>query len=75
MFWFIKGQAHEVRKRVTFDYKTFLCYLEWDSDMATFLLLLHILPPQSSKKKMQKISAAQAVQHLVVFHKVSGTEM
>ncbi|KAF5883276.1 uncharacterized protein DAT39_022964, partial [Clarias magur] len=42
---------------------------EWDSDMASFLLLLHILPPQPSKKKTQKISAAQAMDHLVVFHK------
>ncbi|XP_071357558.1 uncharacterized protein [Trachinotus anak] len=42
---------------------------EWDSDMASFLLLLHILPPQPTKKKTQKISAAQAMDHLVVFHK------
>ncbi|XP_030581778.1 uncharacterized protein LOC115777891 [Archocentrus centrarchus] len=42
---------------------------EWDSDMASFLLLLHILPPQPAKKKMLKISAAQAIDHLVVFHK------
>ncbi|XP_073320372.1 uncharacterized protein [Pagrus major] len=42
---------------------------EWDSDMASFLLLLHILPPQPTKKKTQKISAAQAMGHLVVFHK------
>ncbi|XP_029910306.1 uncharacterized protein LOC115361135 [Myripristis murdjan] len=42
---------------------------EWDSDMASLLLLLHILPPQPNKKKTQKISAAQAMDHLVVFHK------
>ncbi|XP_041666249.1 uncharacterized protein LOC121524802 [Cheilinus undulatus] len=42
---------------------------EWDSDMASFLLLLHILPPQPTKKTMLKISAAQAMDHLVVFHK------
>ncbi|XP_075315188.1 uncharacterized protein LOC142375144 [Odontesthes bonariensis] len=42
---------------------------EWDSDMASFLLLLHILPPQPAKKRMLKISAAQAMDHLVVFHK------
>ncbi|KAK3549822.1 hypothetical protein QTP86_014708 [Hemibagrus guttatus] len=42
---------------------------EWDSDMVSFLLLLHILPPQPSKKKTQKISASQAIDHLVVFHK------
>ncbi|KAJ8012627.1 hypothetical protein DPEC_G00044840 [Dallia pectoralis] len=42
---------------------------EWDSDMASFLLLLHILPPQPSRKQTQKISRAQAMDHLVVFHK------
>ncbi|MEQ2277031.1 hypothetical protein XENORESO_018326 [Xenotaenia resolanae] len=42
---------------------------EWDSDMASFLLLLHIQPPQPTKKKTQKISTAQAMDHLVVFHK------
>ncbi|KAJ8009753.1 hypothetical protein DPEC_G00094800 [Dallia pectoralis] len=42
---------------------------EWDSDMASFLLLLHILPPQPSRKQTQKISPAQAMDHLVVFHK------
>ncbi|GAA6231471.1 uncharacterized protein LOC108897147 isoform X1 [Lates japonicus] len=26
---------------------------DWDSDMASFLLLLHILPPQPTKKKTQ----------------------
>ncbi|XP_056331620.1 uncharacterized protein LOC130243470 isoform X1 [Danio aesculapii] len=46
---------------------------EWDSDMASFLLLLHILPPQPSKKKKQKISAAQAMEHLVVFHKSNNS--
>lgn len=38
--------------------------------MASFLLLLHILPPQPMKRKTPKISAAQAMDHLVVFHKV-----
>ncbi|XP_018552123.1 uncharacterized protein LOC108897147 isoform X2 [Lates calcarifer] len=42
---------------------------EWGSDMASFLLLLHILPPQPTKKKTQKIGAAQAMDHIVVFHK------
>lgn len=50
--------------------KLFLLPTEWDS--ASFLLLLHILPPQllKHKKKTQKISAAQAIDQLVVFHKV-----
>ncbi|KAG9260186.1 hypothetical protein AMEX_G16206 [Astyanax mexicanus] len=44
---------------------------EWDSDMASLLLLLHILPPQSpGRKKAQKISVRQATDHLVMFHKV-----
>ncbi|GAA6232819.1 uncharacterized protein LOC115361442 [Lates japonicus] len=37
--------------------------------MASFLLLLHILPPQPTKKKTQKIGVAQAMDHIVVFHK------
>ncbi|KAI4792374.1 hypothetical protein KUCAC02_033418, partial [Chaenocephalus aceratus] len=44
---------------------------EWDSDMASILLLLHLLSPQPAgrKKETQKISVAQAIDHLVVFHK------
>ncbi|KAJ8333619.1 hypothetical protein SKAU_G00416270 [Synaphobranchus kaupii] len=43
---------------------------EWDSDMASLLLLLHLLPPQpAGRKRTQKISVAQAIDHLVVFHK------
>ncbi|XP_065127690.2 uncharacterized protein [Paramisgurnus dabryanus] len=42
---------------------------EWDSDMATVLLLLHILSPQTSKKNTKRISAAQALDRVVVFHK------
>nr|XP_023659189.1 uncharacterized protein LOC111839474 [Paramormyrops kingsleyae] len=43
---------------------------EWDSDMASLLFLLHILPPPShGRKKMQRISACQAVDHVVMFHK------
>lgn len=41
---------------------------EWDSDMATVLLLLHILPHQTSKKNTKRISAAQALDRVVVFH-------
>ncbi len=48
----------------------FLVLTGWDSDVASFLLLLHILPPQHMKKKSLKISASQAMGHLVVFHKV-----
>nr|XP_055046934.1 uncharacterized protein LOC129432506 [Misgurnus anguillicaudatus] len=42
----------------------------WDSDMSTLLLLLHILSPQpAGRKKTNKISARQAVDHLIDFHK------
>lgn len=41
-----------------------------DSDMSTLLLLLHILSPQpAGRKRTTKISARQAVDHLVDFHK------
>lgn len=43
---------------------------EWDSDISSFLLLLHLLSPQASgRKKIQRISISQAIDHLVVFHK------
>ncbi|CAL8255739.1 unnamed protein product [Arctogadus glacialis] len=42
----------------------------WDSDMSTLLLLLHILSPQpAGRKRGHKISARDAIDHLVVFHK------
>ncbi|XP_014867488.1 PREDICTED: uncharacterized protein LOC106932999 [Poecilia mexicana] len=37
--------------------------------MASLLLLLHILPPQPGGQKSPKISASDAVERLVVFHK------
>nr|XP_055035666.1 uncharacterized protein LOC129423418 isoform X2 [Misgurnus anguillicaudatus] len=41
---------------------------EWDSDISSFLLLLHLLSPQASgRKKTHKISISQAVDRLVVF--------
>ncbi|XP_041958806.1 uncharacterized protein LOC121718053 isoform X2 [Alosa sapidissima] len=42
---------------------------DWDSDLATILLLLHLLPPTSKGKKHKKISAAEAGDHLVKFMK------
>lgn len=48
-----------------------LFFPEWDSDISSFLLLLHLLSPQASgRKKIQRISISQAIDHLVVFHKV-----
>ncbi|XP_032413320.1 uncharacterized protein LOC116730938 [Xiphophorus hellerii] len=37
--------------------------------MASLLLLLHLLPPQPGGQKSPKISASDAVERLVVFHK------
>ncbi|XP_007543316.1 uncharacterized protein LOC103131579 isoform X2 [Poecilia formosa] len=40
----------------------------WDSDLSSILLLVHLLPPTSKgHKKCAKISACQAVDHLVRF--------
>ncbi|KAJ8000805.1 hypothetical protein DPEC_G00184130 [Dallia pectoralis] len=46
----------------------------WESDLATILLLLHLLPPTSKGPKTAKIRASQAADHLVRFLKV-GTNM
>ncbi|XP_062275601.1 uncharacterized protein LOC133997895 [Scomber scombrus] len=40
----------------------------WDSDMASILLLVYLLPP-SGKKGAVKISIREAVDHVVKFHK------
>ncbi|XP_063055232.1 uncharacterized protein LOC134449289 isoform X2 [Engraulis encrasicolus] len=40
---------------------------DWDSDLATIFLLLHLLPPTSQGRKHKKISAAEATDHLVKF--------
>ncbi|XP_051784183.1 uncharacterized protein LOC114656238 [Erpetoichthys calabaricus] len=42
---------------------------KWDSDLATLLLLVHLLPPQPGGKRTAKISAADAADRLVVHHK------
>ncbi|KAL0978777.1 hypothetical protein UPYG_G00175030 [Umbra pygmaea] len=43
---------------------------EWDSDISSFLLLLHLLSPQASgRKRTNRISISQAVDHVVVFQK------
>lgn len=47
----------------------------WDSDLASILLLLHLVPPTAQgRKKPGKMSASQAEKHLVVFKK-SGTSI
>ena len=46
----------------------------WDSDMSAILLLLHLLPPSAQgRKRPGKISASQAVDHLIRFQKVYET--
>lgn len=40
----------------------------WDSDMASLLLLLHLLPPTAGRKRI-KISPNDAVDRMVHFHK------
>ncbi|TMS13370.1 hypothetical protein E3U43_018445 [Larimichthys crocea] len=47
----------------------------WDSDMSAILLLLHLLPPSAKgRKRPGKVSACQAVQHLIRFIK-TGTSV
>ncbi|XP_034147593.1 uncharacterized protein LOC114839093 [Esox lucius] len=41
---------------------------DWDSDMSSVLLLLHLLPPPPGRKKT-KISPTEAIDRLVHFHK------
>ncbi|CAL8238776.1 unnamed protein product, partial [Lota lota] len=41
----------------------------YDQEMASLLLLLHLLPPPPGGLKSPKISACDAVERLVVFHK------
>ncbi|XP_076137860.1 uncharacterized protein LOC143121386 [Alosa pseudoharengus] len=47
----------------------------WDSDLASILLLLHLIPPTAQgRKRPGKVAASQAEKHLVVFKK-SGTSV
>ncbi|KAJ7991200.1 hypothetical protein DPEC_G00294780 [Dallia pectoralis] len=41
----------------------------WDSDMASLLLLVYLLPPPAGKKGTVKISVWESVDHLVKIHK------
>ncbi|XP_056451866.1 uncharacterized protein LOC130386969 isoform X3 [Gadus chalcogrammus] len=43
----------------------------YDQEMASLLLLLHLLPPPPGGLKSPKISASDALERLVVFHKFS----
>ncbi|XP_072554962.1 uncharacterized protein [Paramormyrops kingsleyae] len=42
---------------------------DWDSDMASLLLLLHLLPPTAGRKRRAKISPSDATDKMVHFHK------
>lgn len=44
--------------------------LGWDSDLAALLLLVHLLPPTAKGKKMGKVSARDAADHMIKFVKV-----
>ncbi|XP_056464805.1 uncharacterized protein LOC130404185 isoform X2 [Gadus chalcogrammus] len=47
----------------------------WDSDMSAIILLLHLLPPSAQGRKWPgKISASNAVDHLIKFQK-TGTSV
>ncbi|XP_063058389.1 uncharacterized protein LOC134451923 [Engraulis encrasicolus] len=47
----------------------------WDSDTSAIILLLHLLPPSAQgRKKPGKISASNAVDHLIKFQK-TGTSL
>ncbi|XP_062384041.1 uncharacterized protein LOC134071377 [Sardina pilchardus] len=47
----------------------------WDSDMSTIILLLHLLPPSAQgRKRPGRISASNAVDHLIKFLK-TGTSV
>ncbi|XP_059892875.1 uncharacterized protein LOC132446569 [Gadus macrocephalus] len=47
----------------------------WDSDMSAIILLLHLLPPSAQgRKRPGKISASNAVYHLIKFQK-TGTSV
>lgn len=42
----------------------------WDSELASIILLLHLIPPSAQGRKIPgKVSASQAEKHLVVFKK------
>ncbi|XP_034543849.1 uncharacterized protein LOC117815929 isoform X2 [Notolabrus celidotus] len=44
--------------------------IEWDSDMSSLLVLLHLLTPQpAGRKRAKKISIEEATDHLVKFQK------
>lgn len=52
-------------------FPNFLVFSGWDSEMSSILLLIHLMPPSPhGHKRPGKLSARQAVEHLVKFIKV-----
>ncbi len=50
----------------------FFFFLGWNSDIASILLLLHLIPPSpQGRKRPGKMSASQAEKHLIIFKKVN----
>lgn len=46
-------------------------FLGWGRDLASIILLLHLIPPSpQGRKRPGKMSASQAEKHLVIFKKV-----
>ncbi len=44
----------------------------WNIDIASILLLLHLIPPSpQGRKRPGKMSASQAEKHLIIFKKVN----
>ncbi len=49
----------------------FFFFPGWNSDIASILLLLHLIPPSpQGRKRPGKMSASQAEKHLIIFKKV-----
>nr|XP_023692495.1 uncharacterized protein LOC111856610 isoform X1 [Paramormyrops kingsleyae] len=44
----------------------------WDSDLASMLLLVHLLPPPPGRRKSAKISAREAVDRMVQFQELNS---
>ncbi len=50
----------------------FVFFPGWNIDIASILLLLHLIPPSpQGRKRPGKMSASQAEKHLIIFKKVN----
>lgn len=78
MKWVMQVRLSEFRIRLFRLYFFFWCHLfyfifsGWNSDIASILLLLHLIPPSPpDRKRPGKMSASQAEKHLIIFKKVN----